>query len=67
MRHWRAKIKERDNDHILSPEWVSSEFDYITDDNIRECMIRKHLREFWGLDKPDVEWYILEEVKDETE
>lgn len=48
---WQATIKERGNDHILTPT-------YLCDDNVT----KEEIIEFWGLDKPDVEWYKLEKI-----
>lgn len=48
---WEATIKERGNDHILTPT-------YLCDDNVT----KEEIIEFWGLDKPDVEWYKLEKI-----
>ena len=61
---WQATIKEYDNDHLFKPtcSWTNAPFDYIKDERQREHEIRKFLREFWGLDNPDVEWYKLEKV-----
>ena len=59
MEYWQAEIKEKGNKNILKPQWSSDAYDHINDERIRECMIRKHLREFFGLDNPDVEWYVL--------
>ena len=53
---WKAKIKERDNEHILTPT-------YLCDDNVTE----KDMIDFWGLDNPDVEWYKLEKIDDNEE
>lgn len=46
---WQATIKERGNDHILTPTY--------TGDVDKEFLI-----EFWGLNNPDVEWYKLEKT-----
>lgn len=51
MKTWKARIKEKNNDHILTPEY--SWFD--SGEKTRQEMI-----EFWGLNEPDVEWYELE-------
>ena len=51
MKHWICEIKEVGNDRILKPELIG---DY--DENY--CV------KWWGLNKPDVEWYKLKEVKD---
>lgn len=63
METWKATIKERGNGNLLTPEYhLSNQFDYIKDERLRECEIRKFLRNFWGLEKDDVEWYQLERV-----
>lgn len=62
METWKATIKEKGNDILLTPEWVSSKFEYIKDAKQREYVTRKHLKEFWGLDNKDVEWYTLEKM-----
>jgi len=63
METWIATIKERGNGNLLTPEYhLSNQFDHIKDESLRECEIRKFLREFWGLDKDDVEWYQLEKL-----
>jgi hypothetical protein len=53
MRHWKCEIKEVGNDHTVMSELIG---DYDEDYCVR----------FWGLKNPDVEWYKLQEVKDET-
>lgn len=67
MRRWRARIKEMGSESILTPEWHGCEFDHITDDDVREHAIRRHLVKFWGLENPDVEWYVLKEMKENEE
>ena len=63
METWKATIKEKGNDHLLTPEYhLSNMFDHITDERQREYEIRKFLRKFWGLEKEDVEWYQLEKL-----
>lgn len=65
MEIWRATIKEKGNEHLLTPEYhFANQYDHITDTNLRECEIRKFLRKFWGLEKADVEWYKLEKIED---
>ena len=60
MEIWKATIKEKGNEHLLTPEYhFSNQFDHINDEKLRECETRKFLKEFWGLDNPDVEWYVL--------
>jgi len=56
MKKWRAKIKEKDKDHILTPEY------WFSDENEKT---RKNIIDFWGLENPDVEWYKLELFDDE--
>ena len=65
METWKATIKERGNGNLLTPEYyLCNQFDHIKDERLRECEIRKFLREFWGLDKEDVEWYQIEKLED---
>lgn len=54
MKTWKAKIKERNNDHILTPEY-----------SFFNCgeKTRKDMIPFWGLDNDDVEWYELNLVE----
>ena len=66
METWQAIIKEVDNDSLVKPVWVSSEFEYIKNDQQREWVTRKHLEEFWGLRDISVEWYTLERIDDEN-
>lgn len=56
MRKWRCTIKEVGNDHPLVSE-------YWGDDYVDESFCVK----WWGLKNPDVEWYRLEEIKEEQE
>ena len=66
METWSAVIKEKGNDSLLNPSYSFVEpFNYIADKAEREKRIRKYLIEFWGLERPDVEWYKLEEIKDD--
>lgn len=64
METWKATIKEKDNEHLLTPTYAISKdaLDYFTDERQREYEIRKYLKKFWGLDNPDVEWYKLERI-----
>ena len=64
METWQATIKERGNDHLLTPTYSVSEtmFGHIQNESRREFETKKYLIEFWGLDNPDVEWYKLEKV-----
>lgn len=67
METWKATIKEKDNDVLLTPEYYFPEggmFSGITDEQQREYATRKFLIDFWGLEEPDVEWYELEKVSD---
>jgi hypothetical protein len=61
---WQATIKELGNDHLLTPTYTIPDdmFCYIKDYHVRDLAIRKHLRKFWGLNNPYVEWYKLEKV-----
>ena len=65
MEGWKATIKEKGSEHLLTPEYWFSEsggFSCIKDKRQREYEIKKFLKEFWGLDNPDVEWYKLERI-----
>ena len=63
MECWRATIKEKGNDDLLTPEYCfSNQFDHIKDEKLRDYETREFLRHFWGLDKADVEWYKLEKI-----
>lgn len=53
MRHWVCEIKEVGNDHTVKPE-LFGDFD------------ENYCVRWWGLKNPDVEWYKLQEVKDEA-
>ena len=61
---WQATIKECGNDHLLTPLYSMTDdmFGHIKNKEQREYEMRKFLKEFWGLNNPDVEWYKLEEV-----
>lgn len=61
---WQATIKERGNDHLLTPSYSMRDdmFGYIKDERQREYETRIFLKKFWGLNNPDVEWYKLEKV-----
>ena len=54
MKTWKAKIKEKGNDHILTPEY--SWFD--SGEKTRQEII-----EFCGLENDDVEWYELKLIE----
>jgi hypothetical protein len=63
METWKATIKEKGNEHLLTPEYCfSNQFDHIKDERQREYEIRKFLVDFWGLDNEDVDWYRLEKI-----
>ena len=62
MTTWRATIKERGNDYLLTPEWVGNLFGDISDEQQRDNQCIKFLIDFWGLEEPDVEWYKLEKI-----
>ena len=66
---WQATIKEHGNDHLLTPLYSMTEdmFGYIEDERQREYEMRKFLKEFWGLDNSDVEWYHLEKIENNDE
>lgn len=63
---WQATIKERGNDHILTPTYSMQNdmFGHIKDERQREYETRKYLIEFFGLNDSDVEWYKLEKTND---
>ena len=52
MRHFEAKIKEKGNSCILTPE-------YWGDDNTTV----EYLEAFWGVHEADVEWHEIIEIK----
>ena len=54
MKHWQLTVKEKGNDSLLHPSYIG---------NVDE----EYLVKFFGLDKPDVEWYKIEEVKHDRE
>ena len=61
METWKATIKEKGNENLLTPTYyLDNMFDYITDERQREYEIRRFLVGFWGLDRTDIEWYKLE-------
>jgi hypothetical protein len=61
---WQATIKERGNDHLLTPSYSMPDdmFGHIADEHQREYETKRFLIGFWGLNNPDVEWYKLEKV-----
>lgn len=46
MKIFKAKIKERNNDHILTPEYWGDDFTTID-----------FVESYWGVHDDDVEWY----------
>lgn len=61
METWKATIKERGNDTLLTPSYSFANMDeYIKDERQREYEQRKFLVDFWGLNNEDMEWYTLE-------
>ena len=46
---WQATIKERGNDHLLTPSYsfAADFFGYFKDERQREYEMRKYLKEFW--------------------
>lgn len=50
MKHYQAVIKEKLNEHVLTPKYHG---DY---------MSKEDLIKFWGLDQSDIEWFELYEV-----
>ena len=55
----KAKIKEVNNDHILTPS-------YMVSDEEEKYLSDAFFVNFWGLDHSDVEWYKLERERDTT-
>ena len=55
MKKWKARIKEKGTDHILTPEYLW----FNCGEKTREEII-----EFWGLENEDVEWYELELIEE---
>jgi hypothetical protein len=53
---WKATIKEKNNEHILTPEYL------VPDDVAHDYIDEKYLIDFWGLENDDVEWYKIEKV-----
>lgn len=53
---WKATIKEKNNEHILTPEYL------VPDDGAHDYIDEKYLIDFWGLENDDVEWYKIEKV-----
>ena len=51
MKTYKATIKERGRDGVLTPTYTTS-----------EDVSRKFLIDFWGLNEPDVEWWRIEET-----
>lgn len=51
---WQATIKERGNDHVLTPTYC------VPEDGMHDYINEEYLIEFWGLKNPDIEWYKLE-------
>jgi hypothetical protein len=67
METWKATIKENDYDVLLTPEYSFPEggmFSGITDERQREYETRKFLIKFWGLEEPNVEWYVLKKTEE---
>lgn len=52
MIKWTATIKEKGNDHILTPSYTVSDED-------GRYLDKDFFINFWGLDNPDIEWYKL--------
>lgn len=68
METWIATIKEKDNIDILTPEYSFPDggmFSGISDERQRDYETRKFLIKFWGLDEPNVEWYVLKKTVEE--
>lgn len=51
MKHWEARIKEKNNHHILTPSYYGN-------------VNKEFLIKFWGLNEYDIEWYELNLIKD---
>ena len=54
MKTWKAKIKEKGRESILTPEYSFFNAGEKT---------RQEIIEFWGLEGDDIEWYELELVE----
>lgn len=50
MKTYNLRIKERGNDHILTPSYSTSE-------EMTESVARNFIINFYGLNMPDIEWY----------
>ena len=50
MKHFKITVKEK-NGHIVTPEYIG---------DVDEDFLVK----FFGLEEPDVEWYLINEVDD---
>lgn len=50
MKRFTAKIKEKGNDHILTPEYWGDDF-----------TTKKMVEDFWGCHNDDVEWFEITE------
>ena len=65
METWKAIIKEKNTPNLLTPTWSGEKFEHITDPNMHDYYMRTFLENFWGLRRSDVEWYKLEQIRDE--
>lgn len=63
METWQATIKEVGNDFTLKPTWTGSMYEDVVDEAIHDALICQYLRNFWGLNRPDVEWYTLKKIE----
>ena len=54
MKHWKATIKERNKNGLLTPSYIGN-------------VTKEFLIDFWGLNEPDVEWYEIHEIKEELD
>ena len=54
---WKATIKEKGNDNLLTPT-------YLISNEEEQYLNRQFFIDFWGLENDDVEWYRLERVED---
>lgn len=54
---WKATIKERGNEKLLTPMYC------VPEDGMHDYIDEDFLIDFWGLNEPDVEWYKLEKIE----
>lgn len=52
MATWKVKVKEKNNAHVLTPEYIDG----------NDTMMRADIVAFFGLENDDVEWYEIEKT-----